>query len=433
MNILDLHKDILLNEIIINLDISDIIRLCQSNKTLQQLYQDLIHNNNYWNGLIIKSFPTYIIDENKSHFKLFKRLTQLFTLLQMFKIRTIDELLPREELQLCLKLCTMERMLANQELGRNDDNYMDHVKNMTKIPGGIFKLKNLKRLGFDNSSIDNISVKITKLSKLECINFDNNNISIIPSYINNFESLTSLSMHTNNIRNIPIEIGQLINIKFMNLNNNMIEFIPNEISKLIKLTNIDLSNNNIKSLPIDFFKLTNLYKLNLSDNHLEKISKDIKNCSLLTELLLFNNYIDVVPIKLCNLMILLMSNNSVYEITPEIISLTNLQKLDLSNNKIIKIDNDVFTLPYLSDINLSYNKISVMPDKIYLTKMLTLLNLSYNNYIYIEFVPVSKKYPDYEYVYIKNKVFDTNNTETLKLMAISKLRFEYDHDEYDSD
>ena len=110
------------------------------------------------------------------------------------------------------------------------------------------------------------------MEKLEYLNLDSNNISIIDdnSFFNlkSLESLILSRIKLNLANNTQVLFNLLTNIKLLNLSFNLIEFIQvNTFSNLFKLEVLDLSNNKINSIKEGSFKgLINLKDLYINGN-----------------------------------------------------------------------------------------------------------------------------------------------------------------------
>lgn len=93
------------------------------------------------------------------------------------------------------------------------------------IINGVFKLTSLEKLNLNNNNIGNIS-EISNLTNLKELNLYSNNISDI-SVLSNLKNLTYLHLYANNISNLkPLEsliVNGKTNLQTLYLNNNTLE------------------------------------------------------------------------------------------------------------------------------------------------------------------------------------------------------------------
>lgn len=118
----------------------------------------------------------------------------------------------------------------------------------------------LKSIKLDNNSFSSFPMQIVvpnRLTKLERIDFSNNNLAAIPEAISNLASLTELNLDNNVIVSLPDTIGELKKLKTLSLRNNQIQ-----------VSNTNFSDTNPQPLPVSLFEDTLLIDLNLHGNPL---------------------------------------------------------------------------------------------------------------------------------------------------------------------
>lgn len=116
----------------------------------------------------------------------------------------------------------------------------------------------LKSLKLDNNSFSSFPMQIVApnvLTKLERIDFSNNNLAAIPEAISNLLSLTEINLDDNVIVALPNAIGALKKLKTLSLKNNQ-----------IRVSNTNFSDTNPQPLPASLFEDTLLIDLNLHGN-----------------------------------------------------------------------------------------------------------------------------------------------------------------------
>ncbi|MGV6830555.1 MAG: leucine-rich repeat domain-containing protein [bacterium] len=185
-----------------------------------------------------------------------------------------------------------------------------------KLANELCKLKNLKVLGLQQTSINNYSF-LNHLENLESVDISGNflteyplelcslenllyldistynKFTAIPSCIEKNKKLRVLRAHFNEISNIPEEIGFLENLEQLIIGGNNIKIIPDSIYNLTKLRELDIFKNNIRE--VDFRKLSKLEDLDeifLSDNPIEDFPSDLlhQNKGILSSKALNNYY-----------------------------------------------------------------------------------------------------------------------------------------------
>ena len=218
----------------INLDLHDILKLCSSNKKIDQR---LCLRDNIWTHKL-KEFPDY-----QQYLEDFKNMSkkEIYTLLYQLKI-------------------------LRQELGS---------------PYTIYEFYKFKELDLAMRKLAEIPKEIGNLINLEILRLGNNNIEKIPKELGDLINLKTIYLTGNKIRELPKELGNLINLKELYLGYNNIEKIPKEVGNLINLKKLDLTDNKIKELPKELGKLINLRELVLDDNPIRSVPKEISSIAYL--------------------------------------------------------------------------------------------------------------------------------------------------------
>nr|WP_321234996.1 leucine-rich repeat domain-containing protein [uncultured Psychroserpens sp.] len=145
---------------------------------------------------------------------------------------------------------------------------------LSTIPEGVFKQKNLLKVKLIRNNIKNIPKDIENLSRLETFDISNNNI--IHTYTKLFE---------------------LQKLKILIINNNRLNNLPRQIGKLKKLKKLQLANNSLKSLPDEIEQLENLTELNISYNKFKQFPKQIFNLKSLKSIWIGGNYFETFPME----------------------------------------------------------------------------------------------------------------------------------------
>jgi len=244
------NRDILF-QIGIELDLPDLLRLCQSNK---QINDKLCQQDAIWNYRLEKDFGEYL--DFQARYPNFKPIYQ------------------KDKREYYILLYGLNK-----------------IKTALRFQYNLYQLYYSKMLQ-NGPNIKIIPKQIGLLQNLQYLYLTNNKIESIPKEIGNLYMLEELSLGNNDIESIPKEIGQLQNLQMLNLYHNKIESIPKEIGQLQKLQRLYLQNNYIKNIPKVIGQLQNLQVLYLHNNYIKNIPKEIGNIKNLKELFLENN-----PIK----------------------------------------------------------------------------------------------------------------------------------------
>jgi Leucine-rich repeat (LRR) protein len=208
-----------------------------------------------------------------------------------------------------------------------------------------------------------------------------------------FQNLRILDLSFNQISDINNEIlfHSMFNLKDFNVSNNLLQRIPDGIWHLNQLRTLDLSCNHLSALFSSpsiarQLNISLLTVLNLSKNRLTEFSGELLNhCKLLESLDLSQNVLNSFPPIRVNrsLKYLNLSQNRLRSFPSIEISLTQLNQLILSFNQISSWGDPIITLEHIKDgvseILLSNNNLSNIPPEIEVMGKLKVLDVSNNN------------------------------------------------------
>lgn len=217
----------------IHLDLPDLLRLCSSNKIIQQ---KLCGKDEIWLYKLEKDFPNYRIlnIENKSKKEIYELLYSLTILKHKLNIKQ-----------------NVYHLYTTDKLGVVD-------KNLSEIPKELGLLINLRILHLSFNHLKKIPEELGSLTKLHTLYLSHNELEKIPKEIGNLVNLRVLVLNDNKLLEIPKEFGNLINLSVLQLSNNKLTQLPKEIGNLKNLRRLELSNNEIKEIPEDLLKNYNL-------------------------------------------------------------------------------------------------------------------------------------------------------------------------------
>lgn len=255
-----------------------------------------------------------------------------------------------------------------------------------EIPEQVFDIKNLKKFVFRLNNLEEIPVELFQLDNLRELYLSDNKICKVPDEIKNLKKLEILYLSGNKLTSITSQIGVLENLKELSLGENQIQNLPSEIGNLKKLQKLDLRYSGLSSLPSELSNLKSLKFLNLSFCNLEFLPTEICKLENLIELHLYGNDFKNIPSEVENLKKLQVSNFSIYN--NEIGSVffnklsknTNLSILTIHSDTLVSIPPEIGKLVNLTFLNLSNNKLVKLPEEISNLKKLKYLNLRGNNF-----------------------------------------------------
>ena len=224
-------------------------------------------------------------------------------------------------------------------------------ENIRILPPEISNLKALVYLNLRLNNVTELPKEITTLSNLEYLDLFDNNIAELPAEIENLVNLKYLSVHRNKLENIPAEIGNLPALESLVLGENNLTTVPSEIGKLSNLINLTFFANNLTRLPPEIGNLKKLEYLGIGNNQFEKLIPEIGELTSLTRMDINENVLTELPPEigdLINLNIILAGDNRLTSLPVEMGRLVNLSTLALRNNDLTSIPKAICDLNLLN-------------------------------------------------------------------------------------
>ncbi|XP_060029391.1 leucine-rich repeat and calponin homology domain-containing protein 4 isoform X2 [Erinaceus europaeus] len=153
----------------------------------------------------------------------------------------------------------------------------------------------------------------------------------------------------------------------LNLSNRRLKHFPRGAARsydLSDITQADLSRNRFPEVPEAACQLVSLEGLSLYHNCLRCLNPALGNLTALTYLNLSRNQLSSLPPYICQLplRVLIVSNNKLGTLPPDISALGSLRQLDVSSNELQALPVELCSLPALRDLNVRRNQLSALPD-----------------------------------------------------------------------
>ncbi|MCK4934851.1 MAG: leucine-rich repeat domain-containing protein, partial [Simkaniaceae bacterium] len=180
------------------------------------------------------------------------------------------------------------------------------------------------------------------------------------------KNVAHLVIKAQTLRFLPPEIKQLKNLHtFGTWQNDQLTNLPPETFQLLQLQELSLGNLQLRDLPEGLSQLQNLKKFSLKCNS-PSVQHQILQLQQLETLTFRGNLLSAHPIisALQNLVSLILSNNQLTDLPPEIGNLKLLKFLYLQNNQITAIPREIGALHNLKRLNLNNNQITAIPREI---------------------------------------------------------------------
>ncbi|XP_038202144.1 leucine-rich repeat and calponin homology domain-containing protein 4 isoform X1 [Arvicola amphibius] len=155
----------------------------------------------------------------------------------------------------------------------------------------------------------------------------------------------------------------------LNLSNRRLKHFPRGAARsydLSDITQADLSRNRFPEVPEAACQLVSLEGLSLYHNCLRCLNPALGNLTALTYLNLSRNQLSSLPPYICQLplRVLIVSNNRLGALPPDISTLGSLRQLDVSSNELQSLPVELCSLRSLRDLNVRRNQLSTLPDEL---------------------------------------------------------------------
>ena len=142
-------------------------------------------------------------------------------------------------------------------------------RQLAALTTALSKLSMLEKLHLDSNQISELPT-VCNLSSLKVLSLQSNRLTAMPEDIGSLRQLKRLSMRANKLIEIHPSIGYLLSLEFLDLRANKITYLPTAIGQLRSLKSFDLADNVLQRLEIAICDLRLLEKLELQGNPLQR-------------------------------------------------------------------------------------------------------------------------------------------------------------------
>ncbi|CAI4043792.1 adenylate cyclase SKDI_10G2030 [Saccharomyces kudriavzevii IFO 1802] len=256
-------------------------------------------------------------------------------------------------------------------------------------------LPKLRALEIQENPITSISFKDFYPKNMTSLTLNKAQLSSIPGeLLTKLSFLEKLELNQNNLTRIPEEISTLTKLVFFSVARNKLEYIPPELSQLKSLRTLDLHSNNIRDF-VDGMENLELTSLNISSNAFGNSSLEnsfyhnMSYGSKLSKSLMFfiaadNQFDDAMwPLFNCfvNLKVLNLSYNNFSDVSH--MKLESITELYLSGNKLTTLSGDtVLKWSCLKTLMLNSNQMLSLPAELSNLSQLSVFDVGANQLKY---------------------------------------------------
>ncbi len=130
---------------------------------------------------------------------------------------------------------------------------------LPSLPQHVLDMNRLTSLDISHNLLGELPDNIgDRLTQLEILQLNGNQITTCPASIGNLSQLNLLSMNGNKLVQLPREIGQLKRLKTLLLESNRLTQLPDSLAELTSLETLVLSDNRLTQLPVNMHQMTSL-------------------------------------------------------------------------------------------------------------------------------------------------------------------------------
>jgi Leucine-rich repeat (LRR) protein len=152
---------------------------------------------------------------------------------------------------------------------------------LSELPASLMDLTNLEALVFNVNDVVALPEDWSKLKKLKVLNAERNKLETLPASLFALENLEVLQLGRNCLlgdifMNQQLPIGGLISLKQLDFQYNDLLVLPYDIGKLKNLEDLNIYKNNLLKLPESIGGIGKLSSLSMSENQISSLPKSMK-------------------------------------------------------------------------------------------------------------------------------------------------------------
>lgn len=224
-----------------------------------------------------------------------KKNKSLKLFLKNFSINKFEEVEPNQALILA-KIEKIMKLEMNSFIPDEQRSSIDLDLRYLAESGNI-KILRIAHCKLEDIHLKKIMRHLKELNKLEILELNHNDLTIIPEEIGVFISLKELVLFYNRLTSIPDSIGNLENLEKLHLNYNRLSSLPNSIGNLRSLKELFLNYNNLRFLPESITQLKSLKSLDFMYNPIEKLPDNFIDLKSLEYLNITETNISHLPLS----------------------------------------------------------------------------------------------------------------------------------------
>ena len=298
-----------------------------------------------------------------------------------------------------LKIVNLDRC-GIREIDFPDGNHIERLSltnnQLTRIPSGIKKCKNLRSLNLEGNAIRHIPRWIMQLDSLEEITLNFNQLKLNRADIRHLSKVKQIIIGGNNIKKLPNNIGQL-RCESINLGKNKLHSLPKSFAKLNQMKSLIFYENEFEEIPDVLAGLKNLKHLDFYKNQLTEIPGFVGNLDSLQQLFLSFNKIETIPDTLRNL--------------------KRLKYFYIHHNELHFLPEWVTEMDSIERFGVGFNHLLDLPD---LSKMKSLYEFDAEHNLLERFPWELLEKPDMEILILRDNDFNLTDEEKMRLIKASK-------------
>ncbi|KAK2601985.1 hypothetical protein QQS21_004411 [Conoideocrella luteorostrata] len=238
-----------------------------------------------------------------------------------------------------------------------------HGNLLAMVPLGFRRLVNLTSLNLSSNTLDNGSLEvISQMTSLRDLKLSKNRLfGPLDAALMNLSALEMLDLHGNDISALPTEIEQMSRLRILNLNENKLEVLPFESLSKLPLTELSIRKNRLSGVlirqPVE--SLLYLQTLDASANQLAHLVTPDSTISLpaLHSISLSVNRLQCLPDMgtWVSLLTLAVDENHIASIPESFTTLQKLRHADFASNDIRTVPPEIARMHGLAMIRLTGN------------------------------------------------------------------------------